>query len=249
MSAGGAAPSDGFAVDLSVYAGPFRLLTELILEQKIDVCDVPVASVTDAYLAHARDDDAWSLEEATWFLAVCALLLEMKVGRLMPRHAERDEEDLLGGSPDLAYARSLELAAFRRVAVELARRLEDEAGYFTRDVGPGPEFSHLYPDPLERVAVADLAAVAVQLFRPPPTLDLSHVTPIRYTMEEAIEAVRARMNDLGGPASFRQLVADCRDRIHVVVRFPALLELFRDGKVELQQGETFGEIEVAWRDA
>jgi segregation and condensation protein A len=249
MSAGNAAPSDGFAVDLPVYTGPFRLLTELILEQKIDVCDVQVAVVTDAYLAHARDAETWSLEEATWFLAVCALLLELKVGRLMPRHTERDEEDLLGGSPDLAYARSLELAAFRKVAVELARRLEDEAGYFTRDVGPGPEFSHLYPDPLERVAAPDLAAVAAQLFRPPPTLDLSHVTPIRYTMEEAIEAVRTRMNGFGGPASFRELVADCEDRIHVVVRFLALLELYRDGKVELEQGETFGEIEVAWRDA
>jgi segregation and condensation protein A len=248
MSAGDAAPSEGFAVDLPVYAGPFRLLTELILEQKIDVCDVPVAAVTDAYLSHARDAEAWSLEEATWFLAVCALLLELKVGRLMPRHTERDEEDLLGGSPDLAYARSLELAAFRKVAVELARRLEDEAGYFTRDVGPGPEFSHLYPDPLERVAAADLAKVAAQLFRPPPTLDLSHVTPIRYTMEEAIEAMRTRMSGFGGPASFRELVADCEDRIHVVVRFLALLELYRDGKIELQQGETFGEIEVEWRD-
>lgn len=249
MSASNAAPSDGFAVDLPVYTGPFRLLTELILEQKIDVCDVQVATVTDAYLAHAQDAETWSLEEATWFLAVCALLLELKVGRLMPRHAERDEEDLLGGSPDLAYARSLELAAFRKVAVELARRLEDEAGFFTRDVGPGPEFSHLYPDPLERVVAADLAAVAAQLFRPPPTLDLSHVTPIRYTMEEAIEAVRTRMTGLGGPASFRDLVADCEDRIHVVVRFLALLELYRDGRIELQQAATFGEIEVAWRDA
>jgi segregation and condensation protein A len=247
MSAGSAVPSDGFAVDLPVYAGPFRLLTELILEQKIDVCDVPVATVTDAYLAHAEDAERWSLEEATWFLAVCAMLLELKVGRLMPRKTEPDEDDLLGGSPDLAYARSLELTAFRKVAVELARRLEDEAGYFTRDVGPGPEFSHLYPDPLVHVSAEVLATLAGQLFRPPPTLDLSHVTPVRYTMEEAIEAVRERMTGFGGPASFRALVADCEDRIHVVVRFLALLELYRDGKIELQQGATFGEIEVAWR--
>ena len=61
---------------------------------------------------------------------------------------ELDEEDLLGGSPDLAYARSLELRAFRQVALELARRLEEEAGYFARDIGPGPEFAHLYPDPM-----------------------------------------------------------------------------------------------------
>ncbi len=104
----------GFAVELPVFAGPFRLLADLILEQKVDVCDVSVASVTDGYLAYAKDAETWNLEEATWFLAICAVLLELKVGRLMPKHAELDEEDILGRSPDLLYARSLELAAFRR---------------------------------------------------------------------------------------------------------------------------------------
>ena len=118
----------GFAVELPVFTGPFRLLAELILEQKVDVCDIAVAAVTDRYLAHVEEAERWNLEEATWFLTICAVLLELKVSRLTPRHTELDEDDLLGGSPDLAYARSIELAAFRKVAVEIARRLEDEAG-------------------------------------------------------------------------------------------------------------------------
>jgi segregation and condensation protein A len=248
---GDAVPHDaaaGFSVALPVFAGPFRLLADLIMEQKVDVCDVPIASVTDAFLEHAKDTDRWNLEEATWFLAICAVLLELKVARLTPKHADVDEEDLVGGSPDLLYARSIELRAFRAVALELARRLEDEAGYFTRDVGPGPEFSHLYPDPMERVTAAVLARMAAQLLRPPPTLDLSHVTPIRYTVADAMNAVEGRFVTFGGgPASFRDLVADCEDRIHVVVRFLAILELYREGKVELQQAATFGEIEVEWR--
>jgi len=240
------AETGSFAIELPVFSGPFRLLADLIMEQKVDVCDVPVSAVTDRYLAFAQDAETWNLEEATWFLAICAVLLELKVGRLMPRHVEPDEEDLLGASPDLAYARGLELVAFRKVAVELARRLEDEAGYFTRDVGPGPEFSHLYPDPLGSVVADDLATIAAQLLRPAPTLDLSHVTPIRYSVEDAMAAVQERMAAFGRPATFRDLVADCPDRIHVVVRFLALLELYREGKVELQQGPTFGEIEVEW---
>ena len=236
-----------FAVELPAFTGPFRVLAELILEQKVDVCDVEVAAVTDAFLVHAKRADAWDLEEVTWFLALCAILLELKVGRLMPRHRDADENDLLGGSPDLAYARSLELAAFRRVAVELARRLEDEALYFARDVGPGPEHSHLYPDPMADVTAEDLATLAAQLLRPPPTLDLTHVTPIRYTMAEAMSAVEQRIERFGRAASFRDLVADCEERIQVVVRFLALLELYRDGRVELQQGATFGEIHVEWQ--
>ena len=235
----------GFAVELPVFVGPFRLLADLLLDQKIDVCDVPVAQVTERFLEHAEDADAWSLEEATWFLAVCAILLELKVGRLIPRHTEPDEEELLGLSPDLVYARSLELAAVRRVAVDLARRLEVEALHHQRDAGPPPEFAHLYPDVLERVSAADLARMAASLLRPPPMLDLSHVTPIRYTMAEAVQAVRDRLERMRA-ARFRELVADCDERIQVVVRFLALLELYRDGKVDLEQADTFGEIEVRW---
>ena len=246
MTEPAAAPQE-FAVELPVFTGPFRLLADLILEQKVDVCDVPVAAVTERFLAASREAGGWSLEEATWFLAVCAALLELKVGRLMPRHGSVDEKDLLGGSPDLAYARSLELAAFRRAAQDLVRRLEVEAGYFARDVGPGPEFSHLYPDVLATLKPQRLAELAAALLRPPPVMDLSHVTPIAFTVSDQMSAVRERMSTLGRATSFRRLVEDCEDRIHVVVRFLALLELYRDGTVELSQGPTFGEIEIEWR--
>jgi segregation and condensation protein A len=238
----------GFAIEVPGFDGPFRLLADLILEQKVDVCDVPIAAVTDGFLRYAKETAGWNLEEATWFLAICAVLLELKVSRLTPKATELDEEDIVGGSPDLVYARSLELRAFRHVAVELARRLEDEAGYFARDIGPGPEFAGLYPDPMVSVTADQLSELAAQLLRPPPTLDLSHVTPIRFTVSDAIEAVQAHLTGRGErQATFRELTADCEDRMHVVVRFLALLELYRDGKVELEQAATFGEIEVAWK--
>src|ERR687892_425880 len=173
------------------------------------------------------------------------VLLELKVGRLMPRHEVLDEEDMIGISPDLLYARSLELAAFRRVAAEVQRRAEEESRLFTREAGPPPEFAHLYPDVLERVTPDDLAQAAAIVLRPPPLLDLGHVTPIRYTMAEALDAVRSRLGELG-QASFRDLVADCDERIQVVVRFLALLDLYREGKVDLAQAQTFGEIVVSW---
>jgi segregation and condensation protein A len=234
-----------FAVELPVFSGPFRLLAELILDHKIDVCDVSIAAVTDRFLERAKDTELWDLEEATWFLAASAVLLELKVGRLMPRHEVLDEEDMIGISPDLVYARSLELAAFRRVAAEVQRRAEEETRLFTREAGPPPEFAHLYPDVLERVTPDDLAQAAAIVLRPPLVLDLGHVTPIRYTMAEALDAVRSRLGELG-QASFRDLVADCEERIQVVVRFLALLDLYREGKVDLAQAQTFGEIVVSW---
>jgi segregation and condensation protein A len=233
-----------FPVEVAVFRGPFRLLAELILDRQMDVCDVPIARVTEDFLARAEEAEGWTLEEATWFLAICAVLLELKVGRLFPSQREPDEEDLLGGSPDLAFARGLELTAFRRVARDLAERWEAASRRFPREAGPAEEFRHLYPDLLERVTADDLAATAAALFRP-PAIDLSHVTPIRATVAEALETVQRRLVRRG-EARFRDLVRDCKERIHVVVRFLALLELHAQGRVALTQANTFGEIDVRW---
>jgi segregation and condensation protein A len=233
-----------FPVDLPVFTGPFRLLAELLLDRKIDVCDVPVARVTEEFLARADEAEGWTLEEATWFLAICAVLLEIKVGRLFPRERQPDEEDLLGESPDLIFARRLELRAFRSVAADLARRIEESARYLPREAGPAEEFADLYPDPMEKVTGDALAEAAAALLRP-PTVDLSHVTPIRATIAEALAAVRERLTP-GTDSMFRDLVRDCRERIDVVVRFLALLEMHAQGEIELRQAATFGDIEVRW---
>src|SRR6266498_2833637 len=97
MSDEGADAGGRFTVELPVFEGPFRLLADLILEQKVDVCDVSIGRVTDLFLSYSKQAENWTLEEATWFLAVCAVLLELKVGRLMPRPDVMDEEDMTSG--------------------------------------------------------------------------------------------------------------------------------------------------------
>src|SRR5205807_6060338 len=125
------------------------------------------------------------------------------------------------------------------------RMFEDGAGYHNREAGPPQEFAHLYPDVMEKVTPEQLAETAAAALRSPPAVDLSHVAPIRASVSDAIRHVERLLDDLGA-TRFRDLVADCEDRIGVVVRFLALLELHREGKVELAQAETFGEIEVTW---
>lgn len=234
-------------IELPVFSGPFRLMADLVLDQKVDVCDVPLARVTERFVAEGADALAgWSLEEATWFLATCAVLLEMKVGRLLPRSAPDLDEDLLGTvSPDLIYARTLELAAFRRAAENLTLLMEEAALLVPRPSGSASQFAHLYPDPLERVDADAIAALARVALAPPAIVDLTHVTPIRFTLADALASLRTRLRGLP-ETRFRDLVGDCQERIEVVVRFLALLELYREGKVELRQAGPLGDIEVRW---
>ena len=238
-----------FAVELPVFTGPFRLLADLILGQKLDVCDVPIATVTDRFLAHAKEADGWSLEEATWFLAVCAIMLELKVGRLMPRHEVLDEEDLLGVSPDLVYARSLELAAFRLVA--RGSRAPHRGGEPAAPARGRPAAGVRAPVP-RRDGGRRGRATSRASRRP---CSARHRCSISRTSRRSATRWPRRWKpcaahlDRLGQASFRDLVADCDEKIQVVVRFLALLDLYRDGKVELAQAETFGEIRVRWEGA
>src|SRR5438093_70343 len=209
-----------FTVELPSFTGPFRLLADLILEQRMDVCDVPLARITERFLKEGlQAAPCWSLEEATWFLAACAALVELKVGRLLPRPLPETEDELLGGiSPDLVYARSLELAAFRRVAQVLDDRMEAAALMVPRGVGPPPELAHLYPDVLERVTAGDLESLAAGLLAPPAEVDLSHVAPIRVSLADAVRAVGEHLA-VKGDSKFRDLLFGCEERIEVVVRF------------------------------
>jgi segregation and condensation protein A len=236
-----------FTIDLPLYAGPFRLLADLILDQKMDVCDVPVARVTDDFVRQGLERvEGWTLEEATWFLATCAALLELKVGRLLPKPVSLEEDDLLSGaSPDLLFARTIEHAAFRRMADQMARLLADASLMAVRAAGPPSELVHLYPDLMEKVTPERLARTAARLLAPARDLDLSHVTPIKASLQDALAAVQDRLASRP-EARFRDLLDDSPERIQVVVRFLALLELYREGKVELRQAGVFGDIEVRW---
>src|SRR5262249_45530632 len=139
--------AEAFVVETPLFTGPFRLLAELILERRMDVCDVPVARITDQFVRRGRDEAAaWPLDEVTWFLAICATMLELKVGRLLPSPPVETEADLIGAvSPDMLYARSVELAAFRGVADLLDGMFADAALMVPRTAAAPPEFAHLYP--------------------------------------------------------------------------------------------------------
>jgi segregation and condensation protein A len=99
---------------------------------------------------------------------------------------------------------------------------------------------------MENVTPELLRGVAAAVLAPPKDLDLSHVTSIGVSLADAMDAVRRQL--MGRPESrFRDLLDGCHERIDVVVRFLALLELHREGKIELAQAQVFGDIEVRWQ--
>lgn len=235
-----------YEVQTPVFEGPFDLLLHLILKQEVDLWEVSLASIVDAYLAEVERMGGIDLDMATEFLLIAATLVELKARRLLPvpTEIEIDEELTRFEERDLLLARLLECKTFKDAARALHDRMVDSSLSSPRTIGPEEPFRSLAPDPLERVTVAALLDAARRGLapRPVPVVRTDHVAPIRVSVREAVETVLALLP--AGAILFRDLVAGVGDRIEIVVRFLAVLELFKQGLVDLDQAGTFADLLV-----
>ncbi|KRV49656.1 chromosome segregation protein ScpA [Wenjunlia vitaminophila] len=241
--------SGGFRVRLDNFEGPFDLLLQLIGRHKLDVTEVALSKVTDEFLAHIRAMGSdWDLDQATEFLVVAATLLDLKAARLLPAAEVEDEADLaLLEARDLLFARLLQYRAYRQVATILGERWAAELRHHPRTVGLEPHHAALLPDVVISVGPEGLARLAAKamLPKPRPAVYVEHIHAPLVSVREQADLVVARLRTLR-VATFAELVRDAGDTLTVVARFLALLELYRERVVGLDQQEALGELRVRW---
>ncbi len=238
-----------FKVRLSNFEGPFDLLLQLISKHKLDVTEVALSKVTDEFMAHIRAmGPDWDLDETTEFLVVAATLLDLKAARLLPAAEVEDEADLaLLEARDLLFARLLQYRAYKQIADIFSRRLDDEARRYPRTVGLEPHHAELLPEVVISIGAEGFAKLAVKAMqpKPKPQVYVDHIHAPLVSVQEQAGIVVARLRELG-EASFRALVEDTDDTLTVVARFLALLELYREKAVALDQETALGELIVRW---
>ncbi|MFI0506538.1 segregation and condensation protein A [Streptomyces albogriseolus] len=238
-----------FKVRLANFEGPFDLLLQLIAKHKLDVTEVALSKVTDEFMAYIRAlGPDWDLDETTEFLVVAATLLDLKAARLLPAAEVEDEADLaLLEARDLLFARLLQYRAYKQIADIFSRRLDDEARRFPRTVGLEPHHAELLPDVVISIGPEGFAKLAVKAMqpKPKPQVYVDHIHAPLVSVQEQAGIVVARLKELG-EAGFRALVEDTDDTLTVIARFLALLELYREKAVALEQETALGELTVRW---
>jgi segregation and condensation protein A len=244
-----AQPAGGFEVHLDVFEGPFDLLLALISKHKLDITEIALSSVTDEFIAHIRAlSDAWDLDQASYFLVVAATLLDLKAARLLPAGEVDDEEDLaLLEARDLLFARLLQYRAYKEVAAVLAGKMAVQGRRFPRRVPMEPRFAELLPEVLLGLGPVEFAAIAARALAPrrPPIVSTEHLHIPRTTVREQAEILTVRLRE-ARRATFRQLSADCAGTYEVVARFLAVLELYREARITLDQVTPLGDLYVTW---
>jgi len=243
------AAAEGFAVSLAEFKGPLDLLLSLIAKRRLELTELALHQVTDDFIAHIRaQGEEWDLDETTEFLVIAATLLDLKAARLLPGNEEEDSEDLaLLEARDLLFARLLQYRAYKEISGLFDVLLNGDSLRRPRTVGLDPGLSGLLPDVELDMEAAEFAALAVRALTPqdPPRVSVDHVHTPMVSVREQAAVVMGRLR-AEGSMSFRALAADCPDTLHVVARFLALLELFRDGAVDFDQATPLGELLVRW---
>lgn len=239
------------AVDVQtpVFEGPFDLLLHLILREQVELYEISLVSIVDAYLAELARMESLDLDITTEFLLIAATLVELKARRLLPGvdDGDLDEELSVWEERDQLLARLLECKTFKDAALVLERLHVAAARSLPRCCGPDERFVDLTPDALEGVTPERLrqAFLRATAPRPTPRVDTFHIHAIKTTVLDAVAELLDELPRVGR-ITFRELTDAFVEKLEVVVRFLAVLELFKQGHIDVRQAASFGEIDIVW---
>jgi segregation and condensation protein A len=248
-SYGGRVP---YTVSTPVFEGPFDLLLHLITRDQVDLWEISLSDIVDGYVATLEQmRAALDLDMATEFLLIAAVLLELKARRLLPDRddVEVEEELALWEERDLLLARLLECKTFKDASGAMLRLMDATARSWPRVAGLGSDirFADVAPDLLAGVTAERLRHTMEALLAPRPGTQvlLDHVAPVRISVKDAVGELMEELPGRGR-TSFIELTARLVERLEIIVRFLALLELYKQGLVDLEQATSFADLQVWW---
>jgi segregation and condensation protein A len=232
-------PPDALQVFLEAFEGPLDLLLYLIRRQNLDILDIPLAEITRQYMQYIEVMQELQLELAGEYMLMAATLAEIKSRMLLPRpqgEGEGDEAD-----PRAELVRRLqEYERFKRAAEDI-----EELPRIDRDTFPASA------ELTERRVVKLLPQVTMQemLVALKDVMARAEMFAHHHVQRERL-SVRQRMSDVLGTlraqsfVEFTQLFRAEEGRMGVTVTFSAILELLREGLIEIVQAEQFAPIHV-----
>jgi len=240
-----------YEIATDVYQGPFELLLQLIMSDDVDIWEVQLSSIIEAFLAESESlqSDKIDLEVATEFLLIASTLIEIKVKRLLPKpeNVDLDEEFLQFEYRDLLLARLLECKTFKDVA-QMFEKLMSKAALSRAKSTPVEEpFFSMAPDPLQSTPPEKLKLAFMKVFTAPekPEVSVVHLHDSTISVRDAVVELMERLN-VGSKKSFKSLMANAPSKMHIVVSFLAVLELYKQGFIDIGAGDSdaIGDIDI-----
>lgn len=226
-----------FVVRTPAFEGPFALVLDLIEKRQLLVNDLSLSQVTDDFIQHVKGQAEFPIDDAAEFIGVAATLLLIKSKSLIPdlELTGEEEEDIDDLKRRLtAYERA------REAARELARRFGDNMMFEAGEREPEVVFAPSKDLVKENLAQA-LKSALLELEKEVPLPEV-RVRPM-VTIEEMMDRLLVRVQK-ALTMSFKEFSGEAKEKVEVIVSFLALLELVKQGAVDVLQHETFSDIRI-----
>ncbi|WP_026890925.1 segregation and condensation protein A [Lacrimispora aerotolerans] len=240
----------GISYKLDIFEGPLDLLLHLIEKNKVNIYDIPIATITEQYLEYVSNMETEDLNIVSEFLVMAATLIDIKARMLLPKEVNEDGEE---EDPRAELvARLLEYKYYKYMSLELKDREVGADRLFYKDNTLPPEVAK-YEPPVDLDKLLDGLTLAKlqEIFRQVTKRKSDRIDPIRssfgnikkeaVSLEDKILSVMtyARQHR---KFSFRKMLERQTDKVEVVVTFLALLELMKIGKIRLTQEYLFDDM-------
>lgn len=243
-----------YTIKTAQFEGPFDLLLFFIERDELDIYNIPIAQITDEFLAYIRGLEALDLDVASEFILVAATLMRIKAKLLLPRR-ELDEQGQEIDPRQELVERLLEYKRYKAVLGEL-RELEEERLQRARRGNVANELLGL-----AREAQAEAELESLNTFRLLKAFEkvmadfedrakrvVHTVSRFPYTIEQQRDALLLRVS-AQGRVDFQGLFSDSENRMQAIFTFLALLELLQQGQLQATIGEAPNQFWVALNEA
>jgi len=230
-------------IKLERFEGPLDLLLHLIKRDEIDIYDIPIAHITEQYLAYLQLMRALDLEVAGEFLVMAATLMRIKSKMLLPL-PPKDEEDEEGDPRDELVQRLVEYRQFKEAASTLKLHEDERRLLFERGMVPGEDEAG--PLPLAPATLFDLLDALHRVMSRTQEPAVYEVRAEAYDVDDKMDLIRGLIGRERS-VSFFHLLERCHARAEMIVTFIALLELIKLGFVTILQPERFGDVTIVAR--
>ena len=231
-----------FRVDLDGFRGPLDLLLYLVRKHEVDVVDIPIAAITDQFLAHLSVLEQFDINAVGDFVAMASWLMEIKSRMVLPHDDE--VEDHLDDPRQELVQKLLEYKKYKDAASMLEERGRDWQERFARAANDlPPRRRDLADEPIREVELWDLVSAFGRVMRDTQATKPSSIvyddTPIHVYMERIHSRLRKE-----GQVAYSQLFDSSLHKSALIGVFLAILELVRHHHVRAEQTDLFGEIWV-----
>ena len=232
-------PPDALEVILEAFEGPLDLLLYLIRRQNLDVLEIRVAEITQQYMQYIELMSTLQLELAGEYLVMAAMLAEIKSRMLLPRENDGDEDET---DPRAELIRRLqEYEVFKEAAVNIDTMPRVERDIYVAHVEK-PELVRGHSDPI--VDFRELSIALAEVLNRVELFKRHSVTAEPLSIQERMSNILERIAGNTRFLNFSELFELGEGRRGVVVTFMALLELMREGLVDVSQNEPYSPIYV-----